>query len=92
VTLTKENNQLHLDLIHNVEAREQEKWETQKVIRKHENEINAMRFVNGQYLGMAQESEGKLDSECKKIENLLKSCEVSNNVLLCIDGDCNFSV
>ncbi|CAG8643969.1 5178_t:CDS:2 [Paraglomus brasilianum] len=62
VTLTKENNQLHLDLIHNVEAREQEKWETQKVIRKHENEINAMRFVNGQYLGMAQESEGKLDS------------------------------
>ncbi|CAG8481145.1 7609_t:CDS:2 [Paraglomus occultum] len=65
VTLTKENNQLHLDLIHNVEARRQENWEAQKVIRKHENEINAMRFVNGQYIGMTREAERKLDSTRK---------------------------
>ncbi|CAG8436858.1 14060_t:CDS:2 [Funneliformis caledonium] len=75
VSLTKENNQLRVELIHAADTHDKEHVKTNNLIRKYEREISELKFLNLQYKLRAQQLESKFESERKKIEELLNFYE-----------------
>ncbi|CAI2200385.1 8769_t:CDS:2, partial [Funneliformis geosporum] len=75
VALTKENNQLHIDLIHAADIHDKEDVKTKNILRKYEREISELKFLNSQYKLRVQQLESKFESERKKIEELLNFYE-----------------
>ncbi|CAG8526771.1 4269_t:CDS:10 [Ambispora leptoticha] len=73
--LTKENNQLRIEVIHAADLRDKEQIERQQLIRKYEDEIAELKFMNSQYVNKALEAEKKLESEKKRIDTILKSVD-----------------
>ncbi|CAB4424834.1 unnamed protein product [Rhizophagus irregularis] len=69
--ITKENNQLHVDLIQKVEDNNKELIKNKFLIRKYEKENMDLKFLNSQYLIQTQLTEKKFLTERRKIEELL---------------------
>ncbi|RGB24193.1 hypothetical protein C1646_510865 [Rhizophagus diaphanus] len=69
--ITKENNQLHVDLIQKVEVNNKELLKNKFLIRKYEKENMDLKFLNSQYLIQTQLTEKKFLTERRKIEELL---------------------
>ncbi|GBC10512.1 hypothetical protein RclHR1_00970013 [Rhizophagus clarus] len=69
--VTKENNQLHADLIQKADVCNKEHSKNKFLIRKYEKENADLKFLNSQYLIQTQLAEKKLVTEKKKIEELL---------------------
>ncbi|CAG8448798.1 7441_t:CDS:10 [Ambispora gerdemannii] len=71
--LTKENNQLRVEVIHAADLRDKEQIERQHLVRKYEDEIAELKFMDSQYMNKAQEAEKKLESEKKRIDAMLRA-------------------
>ncbi|PKY12686.1 hypothetical protein RhiirB3_424390 [Rhizophagus irregularis] len=69
--ITKENNQLHVDLIQKVEDNNKELIKNKFLIRKYEKENMDLKFLNSQYLIQTQLTEKQFLTERRKIEELL---------------------
>ncbi|PKC74741.1 hypothetical protein RhiirA1_529328 [Rhizophagus irregularis] len=69
--ITKENNQLHVDLIQKVEDNNKELIQNKFLIRKYEKENMDLKFLNSQYLIQTQLTEKQFLTERRKIEELL---------------------
>ncbi|KAJ1517238.1 hypothetical protein HMI54_006436, partial [Coelomomyces lativittatus] len=74
--LTTENNNLHHQLIEQSDTSDQKARKTSSVIRRLENEVNDLKFLNSQYLTRIQQEQKTHDEERKKLDNLLKKWQV----------------
>ncbi|KAI9146414.1 hypothetical protein BKA69DRAFT_22947 [Paraphysoderma sedebokerense] len=70
--LTAENNQLHVTIINETDKRESQAKKTAIVIRKLENEISDLKFLNSQYLNRIHAEQKRADDERKRVEDLFK--------------------
>jgi hypothetical protein len=69
--LTKENNQLHLDLIRAADLRDERERKAQLAFRKFQNEIADLKFLNKQLVARVDEEQKKADAERFRLENIM---------------------
>ena len=69
--MTKENNQLHLDLIRAADLRDERDRKAQLAFRKYQNEISDLKFLNKQLVAKVDEEQRKADAERFRLENIM---------------------
>ena len=69
--LTKENNQLHLDLIRAADARDDRDRRTQLAVKKYQNELADLRFMNKQQQSRVEMEQRKAESERFRLEQIM---------------------
>ncbi|ORZ31166.1 hypothetical protein BCR44DRAFT_1443103 [Catenaria anguillulae PL171] len=74
--LTSENNNLHKRLIASADAHDQHARKTTMVIRKLEQELQDLRFLNSQYASTIQQEQRRLDEERRRVSDLLKKWQI----------------
>jgi chromosome segregation ATPase len=67
-----ENNNLHQQLIDAADHHDQQSRKTTLVVRRLEEEISDLKFLNAQYIKKIQGEQRKLDDERKRIDELFK--------------------
>lgn len=69
--LTKENNQLHLDLIKAADTRDDREKRMQIVFKKYQNEIADLKFLNKQQQSRIEMEQRKAESERFRLEQIM---------------------
>jgi TolA-binding protein len=79
--LTSENNQLHLQLIRITDERTVRESTTKETLRKYEDELSDLRFLNNQYMNQIRLEQQKWEQERDKVETFIKKQQAFGNHL-----------
>ncbi|KAJ3365063.1 hypothetical protein GGF32_000243 [Allomyces javanicus] len=74
--LTAENNALHQQLVDAADAQDQQARKTALVVRRLENELADVKFLNAQLLTKVAAEQRKCDEERKRVDDLFKRWQV----------------
>jgi hypothetical protein len=69
--LTKENNQLHLDLIRAADLRDEKDNTAQHAFRRYETQLAELKFMNGHLVAKVEEERTKATSERSRLEHVM---------------------
>ena len=69
--MTKENNQLHKDLIKAADLRDERDRKAQLAFRRYQNEIADLKFLNKQLVTRVDQEQRKSDAERFRLENIM---------------------
>ena len=75
--LTKENNMLHVHLINAADSRDEREKKLQLTMRKYQNEISDLQFMNKQLLAKMEAEQRKTDSERNRLGKTLEMVGIS---------------
>ncbi len=69
--LTKENNQLHSDLIRAADLRDEKDKMAQQAFRRYEDQIAELKFMNGHLVSKVEEERTKAAAERNRLEHIM---------------------
>jgi hypothetical protein len=82
--LTKENNQLHMDLIRAADLRDERERKTQLIVRRYQNDIADLNFLNKQLQSKIGNEQRRAEAERFRLEHVMQL--IGNTVGKELDG------
>ncbi|KAG5461105.1 MAG: hypothetical protein BJ554DRAFT_6752, partial [Olpidium bornovanus] len=70
--LTADNNALHLNLIKQIEERDAKERAVQLMVKRHQDDVTELKFLNSQYLHKIRVEQRKAEQERAKVEDWLR--------------------
>lgn len=90
--MTRENNQLHLSVIQAADLRDEREKRTQIAMRKYQNDISDLQFLNRQLEAKAQSEKHRAEAERMRLEHILTliGSQVGREIDGILEYSCSF--